>query len=216
MLQNEWLIIFLIIVGVFLIAIKSFNINYFNFFMKSPFSPKVFNEFVYELNGRANIFLVLLLSIGISLTSAFLFQVKEYFELDFVFGRDLIHVFYIFIGLVILFIIKNLILRFILSIFKFKGLANYHILVLYLFNAFSGIILFPFLLMITYLDAYLIQASLWTVVFVLSILFLIGQFFIVQKLFRSEFSILSIIVYLCALEIAPLLVLFNTVVLLMN
>jgi hypothetical protein len=216
MLQNEWLILFMIVVGAIIIVLQNVYSNQFSTFLRSPFSLKKFNEFLYELNGRPNLFLYLLEIIGVSIISVYLFYLKEFLQVHFLLADKLELIFYVFVIIVIWIVFKTLVLRIIQFVFKISEIVNSHIIILHLFNAINGLILFPFLLMISYLDANLITASLWLLIAILLLLFIERQIFLVLILFRSGFSIFTILLYLCALEIVPVLVLTNVVLLLVN
>jgi hypothetical protein len=154
--------------------------------------------------------------IALTLSVTLIYFLIYYFSLSFLIQSSVISLVYLFLSALMLLVAKNLVLRIIQLVFKFSELINIHILIILIFNSISGLIIFPFLLMIVYLDANLIDFSLVALITVISVLFLMRIIYLTKILFRIGFSILSILLYLCALEIAPLLVLLNVVKLLVN
>jgi hypothetical protein len=154
--------------------------------------------------------------IALTLSVTLIYFLIYYFSLSFLIQSSVISLVYLFLSALMLLVAKNLVLRIIQLVFKFSELINIHILIILIFNSISGLIIFPFLLMIVYLDANLIDFSLVALITVISVLFLMRIIYLTKILFRVGFSILSILLYLCALEIAPLLVLLNVVKLLVN
>ncbi len=216
MQQTEWLIIFLAIISFLLITLRNYYQKEYFYFVRAPFSFKIFNEYVYELNQRPGLFSFVMYFIALTLSVTLIYFLIYYFSLSFLIQSSVISLVYLFLSALMLLVAKNLVLRIIQLVFKFSELINIHILIILIFNSISGLIIFPFLLMIVYLDANLIDFSLVALITVISVLFLMRIIYLTKILFRVGFSILSILLYLCALEIAPLLVLLNVVKLLVN
>jgi len=216
MQETEWLIIFLIFISSLLIGLRNYYQKEYYYFVRSPFSFKIFNEYVYELNQRAGIFTYVMYFIALTLSVTLVYFLIGYLNLSFIIQSSVLSLVYLFFSALVVQITKNLGLRLIQMVFKFSDLINIHILIILIFNSISGLIIFPFLLMIVYLDTNLIDFSLIALIIVISVLFLMRIIYLSKILFRSGFSILGILLYLCALEIAPLLVLLNVVKLLVN
>lgn len=110
----------------------------------------------------------------------------------------------------VVFIVKILFIRLIAAIFELQRVAREYITVLYLMYFNTMLILMPFLLIVTfspveYFNILLIlfaviAAGLFIYKFILTAFRLLGQL---------KFSIFYLILYLCALEIAPILILIK-------
>jgi hypothetical protein len=107
------------------------------------------------------------------------------------------------------FILKILLIRLTGTIFKTKKETREYLLLLFIFNESTGLILFPFLVFIIYLKLYFL------LYFLLFILLLILFYRILRVIFNrisvSNFSVYYLILYLCGIEILPLLIFFKLI-----
>lgn len=108
----------------------------------------------------------------------------------------------------VLFILKILIIRFIAFVFEIERLVRQYITVIYLVYFNSMLFLIPALLFVTFLPADSFKLILILFSIIVSILFLYRFSRTAWILFGNhKFSIFYLILYLCSLEIAPILVL---------
>lgn len=107
-----------------------------------------------------------------------------------------------------LFVIKILLIRLLAWIFELQRTAREYVAVLYLIYFNSMLILIPVLLIVTFVPVFYFNFLLSLFAGVVSILF-IYKFSVtaVRLLGQLKFSIFYLILYLCALEIAPILIL---------
>lgn len=107
-----------------------------------------------------------------------------------------------------LFVIKILLVRLLASIFELQRTAREYIAVLYLIYFNSMLILMPVLLIVTFAPVYYFKFLLSLFAGVVFILF-IYKFSVtaIRLLGQLKFSIFYLILYLCALELAPILIL---------
>lgn len=149
------------------------------------------------------IFLYLLFSFSLGLflliyISAFgdsdMLTVENYFSLS------------IFVA--VLFVVKILLIRLLGFVFELQRTVREYVAVLYLMYFNSMLILLPFLLIVTFVPVTYFKFLLSLFAIVVSILF-IYKFSVtaVRLLGQLKFSIFYLILYLCALEIAPILIL---------
>ena len=111
----------------------------------------------------------------------------------------------------LLFIVKILLIRFISFVFEINRLAREYITVLYLVYFNSMLFLMPFLLTVTFVPTAYFNILLILFSILVSILF-------IYRFLRTAFrlvgnlrlSIFYLILYLCALEVAPILILVKT------
>lgn len=111
----------------------------------------------------------------------------------------------------LLFVLKIMLVRFIGVIFDISRFLREYITVLYLVYFNSMLLLLPLLLIVTFVPSLYFNFILYFFSIVVSILFLY-RFFrtALSMLSHLRFSIFYLIIYLCTLEIAPILILVKT------
>jgi hypothetical protein len=115
----------------------------------------------------------------------------------------------IFICVIVFYFLKLSLIRITGKIFKSKKETNEYILLLFIFNQTTGIILLPILIIIIYLKIY----------FLIDLVFIISGLILFYRLIRvlfyrispSKFSVLYLFLYLCTVEILPLLILLKLI-----
>ncbi|MFZ4862551.1 DUF4271 domain-containing protein [Sphingobacterium sp. Mn56C] len=110
-----------------------------------------------------------------------------------------------------MFLLKILLVRFVASIFQIERLAREYVTVLYLVYFNSMLILMPLLLFVTFSTSQYFKFILILFSVVVSILFLYRVLRTAYNLLGNlRFSLFYLILYLCTLEIAPILILVKT------
>lgn len=111
----------------------------------------------------------------------------------------------------LLFIVKILLIRFISFVFEIERLAREYVTVLYLVYFNSMLFLMPFLLTITFVPTAYFKILLILFSVLVTMLFIYRFLRTAFRLFSNvQFSIFYLILYLCALEVAPILILVRT------
>ncbi|HLT88002.1 MAG TPA: DUF4271 domain-containing protein [Sphingobacterium sp.] len=111
----------------------------------------------------------------------------------------------------LLFIIKILLIRFISFVFEIDRLVREYVTVLYLVYFNSMLFLMPFLLTVTLVPTAYFKILLILFSVLVSILFIYRFLRTAFRLFGNlKFSVFYLILYLCALEVAPILILVRT------
>lgn len=111
----------------------------------------------------------------------------------------------------LLFIIKILLIRFISFVFEIDRLVREYVTVLYLVYFNSMLFLMPFLLTVTLVPTTYFKILLILFSILVSILFIYRFLRTAFRLFGNlKFSVFYLILYLCALEVAPILILVRT------
>ncbi|PRD51364.1 DUF4271 domain-containing protein [Sphingobacterium gobiense] len=111
----------------------------------------------------------------------------------------------------LLFIIKILLIRFISFVFEIGRLVREYVTVLYLVYFNSMLFLMPFLLAVALVPTTYFKILLILFSVLVSILFIYRFLRAAFRLFGNlKFSIFYLILYLCALEVAPILILVRT------
>lgn len=108
----------------------------------------------------------------------------------------------------VLFVVKILLIRIISVIFEIERLAREYITVLYLVYFNSMLLLMPMLLFVTFLPVFYFKFILIFYVIIVSLLFLYRFLRTAWSLLGNlRFSIFYLILYLCTLEVIPILIL---------
>src|SRR5690606_20799061 len=111
----------------------------------------------------------------------------------------------------VLFVFKILLIRFIAVVFQLERLVREYVAVLYLVYFNSMLFLMPFLLVVTFVPGSYFKFVLILFAIIASILFIYRFLRTAFRLFGNlRFSIFYLILYLCALEVAPILILVKT------
>lgn len=136
--------------------------------------------------------------------------VLEYYQLTgFPFWRLL---FYSLLLLAALYVGKFLFLTFAGWVFNAKEGAETYIFIVFLINKIIGVMLIPFILVIAFAEASLVQAAVTASVILLLMLF-VYRYFVSLQSFRKDLHInpFHFFLYLCGVEIVPLLVIGKAV-----
>ncbi len=116
------------------------------------------------------------------------------------------------IGLFLLYLGKFLFLMFAGWVFNVKEGASTYIFIVFLINKIIGVMLIPFLLIIAFSEATMVQAAITASLILICLLFFY-RYFVSLKSFRRDLHInpFHFFLYLCGVEIVPLLVIGKAV-----
>jgi len=207
--QNDWMIAIGLLVLI-LIAIVRFSFGkYLYRVLDSVLNYQSSNNLFLEKNMRnlrGSIFLNTLFFTNVSL---FIVQYYNYFwdvKMD-----KVSFAFYLYslIGLCILYLGKIIIIRSIGYIFNGSKDAKEYLHTIFIYNKNLAIILLPITLSVPFIAEYASSLLLNTGIIISLIFFLLRLFRGIKILFRKHVSIFYMILYLCALEILPLLVIYK-------
>jgi len=159
---------------------------------------------------RSNVFMVLnaLFFINTSLLISLWFE----FNHSPILGQKGLVLFFIILGIVMaVYGVKGICLALLDFIFMTKGAyLNYNANV-FIFNKLFGIILLPLITIIPFVPADFVQPLFLIALSVFGLLYLMRIFRGLQIGIKNGLSILYLILYLCALEIFPILIVFHTI-----
>ena len=142
------------------------------------------------------------------------FIVTQWFEYNnfSIFGQNGIVLFLIFLAFIILiYSVKSMFLLLLDFIFQTKGAFLSYNSTVFIYNKLYAFILLPIVVAIPYVSS---EISFWLLFFGLisfGILYIMRLFRGIQIGFKNRLSILYLILYLCALEILPLLLIYHTI-----
>lgn len=177
----------------------------------SPYSKRFLNQLVRDGNlfaERITLALILVYLFSVSLLIYLAFNLMVTVSLPFTAPPYLVFGF-ILIVLIGYWLIKILMIRVVGTTFRTESTTREYLLNVLIFNIITGVTLLPFLIPTVYLKS----------PFFLYIGFFIVGLFLIFRFFRGfligislrKFSYLFLIVYLCALEILPLLILLKLI-----
>jgi len=208
---QEFLIIILFLIGISWLILRRIYPNQFRLLFRSILSLKSFGEFKNELNNRLNFFLIFSEFLSYIVLGLFLVRISELFNWQYLLGEPLQLFFYSVISLLCFNLLKSLLMGLISLILPIKEGIIDHLIIIRVYNSSGGLIIYPFLFILYFSSIVIVKFMIIVLVIAFIIYFLIKIFMIVANLLHSFFSIFGILLYLCALEIIPLLILFQTI-----
>ena len=158
--------------------------------------------------SRVFYFMNLLFFVNISL---FLSQYFNYNHISFFNLNGILLFFSIFVIIILLYLAKSLFLYLLDFIFLTKGGFSSYVFTVFLYNKMIGFILLPIVSFLPFVPAHV---TLWLFVagaLIIIILYVIRIFKGIQLCFKNRLSIFYMILYLCALEILPVMILFKII-----
>jgi Domain of unknown function (DUF4271) len=209
--QPDWIFVLLLFCFILLAWVQVFYRRRLRQIFAAPFSKRFLSQLVRDgdlISERAALAtgIIYLLT-----TSLFIYQLNQL-----IFKQDQPKYFqgFLFFVLILIlllafWILKVAVMRLLAFIFKTGQTTREYLLNILIFNIITGIFLMPFLIVSIYLKC---DIFLWICAIIFSLFFLfrlIRGFFIGMTL--TKFSWLFLFVYLCSLEILPLLVLLKTI-----
>lgn len=193
--NKEWIFILFLIFLSYVALLKYNNFSRFILILKSPFSQKFANQFLREESRSSNKLYVLPLFAGFIslyiLNSSFSLELFTYY----------------FICILSFLIIKYLFLVWLAYVFQKKYQFEEIIFQSFLYERVVGIVIFPLLLLLFYSS--IPHTLLLNAIYIILIFFMIYKIVRMGYLsfFSTSFSKAHIIIYLCTLEILPLIIL---------
>ncbi len=115
--------------------------------------------------------------------------------------------------LIVLYLFKYLILKVVGWVFNLNRAVDFYLFVVFLTNKIIGIFLLPFLVLITFSDQVLTEVGITLSIIMICVFYtyrFIGSYSTLRK--EIKISGLYFILYLCAFEIAPLLLIYKVLV----
>lgn len=195
-ISHDWVFIFLLINLAYLAYLKFKDVEKFLLVFKAPFSKKYTNQFIrQESRLSEKLFLLPLFS---ALLSMVVVSTSDY---------NLSEFFYYFLVVLAILFVKYLFIQYLAVLFKKKYLFEEIIFHSFLYERFIGLVLLPLFLSFTFSD--------FSKEFILNIVTVFLFLMLVYKLsrmtyysfFNTSFSKAHIIIYLCTLEILPVIIL---------
>ena len=204
--------VLLLVVGIACIINVSYRSR-----LKQLFNAFVSNRFVGQIVREENVMfqrISIFLSIAFLLVSSlFIFQAGSYFQLSFASNSSLANYSVILISLFVFYLLKLSAINFLGFLLKVEKEMKEYVFTLFLYNHFIGVGLIPVVVLITFVpgfaskNVFLIAAGLVLITFLLRTIRSYGN---VSG--ASRFSIFYLFLYLCALEILPLVIIAKLII----
>ncbi len=206
-----------LIVGILIVSIILFSFVklFYNKYIPQFFSSSIYyNESKKLLNERnillvrASLVLYLVFILNIALL---LFEIYKYYGLD-KFKLNIVTEYFISSGIIFaIYTFKSVIIRLFGFVLRIKHIVEEYLHTVSIYNIVLGIVLLPIVLAIPF-----IRESLREYVIILGILLVIISYILrVLRAFKIIFlkgiSIIYLILYLCALEILPMVIIYRTI-----
>ncbi len=213
-LSTDWLLLLLLLCFSLLAWILTFSRKRVNQIIKATYTNRTINQLIRDgdlFKERIAVAFIVIYFISISL---FVFQATHYYLNLKQFGYYSVFTFFIILAIIIaLYILKLLATKFIGFVFK-NNIAN-HIYLLngFIFNIITGILLLPLLLFMIYSKG--VTASFATNLSIAIVLALAALRYlrnIIIGVSFSKFSIFYLFLYLCTLEILPILIIIKVII----
>lgn len=209
----SWQVLILLGVIVLLGFVKAFSNNRFNQGIKALFNYTVAQEIIREEKvffHRANIFSSIIHLVTLSL---FVFQLGDFFNSGIISMQDFSSYLLILTFFVGMYFVKYIFSRILLFVFDDVSIAPEYIFNVSLYNNLLGVCLIPVVGVTYFMGLPFQSVLLYLAMPIFSIVFLL-RLFRLFKIGRTKgFSYFYIIVYICSLEILPLVVLFRIFIL---
>jgi len=209
---NDW-VVGVILFAFFLIASVKFLFGkYLSKLTDSIFNSNTANSLFLEKNIsmiKGSLMMNLLFVINISL---FAVNVMDYFDIHIRQSNDLKQFMLVFFMVLVLYVGKYALIKGLGYVFKGKNESKEYLFTIFLYNKNLGLFLFPIIIALPF-----VQVNAVVSLINIGILMIFFFFFLrisrgVKILIRKHVSIFYMILYLCALEILPLLMIYKLLV----
>ncbi len=203
---NQDIIFVLLAISFLLIGIlKSFYWKHAKLLFMGVFAQRYANQYLRQENAfteRVNFITFLLMSINISLIILKLIHKTSVLETFSLIG-----------GVMLFFVLKIGLILLLGSVLRLKDIAKLGVFFSFLFDRALGFFLFP-LVIVLYFFAFNISSFVWLLVAVVFMVLLLLKVFWLWKIGTNAFGLshFYIFLYLCTLEISPLILLAKGVV----
>lgn len=208
-LQFDWITILLIGSFILLGWIRLFSKKYLGSLIKSAISFKESNTLYREKNSlmeRASFMVNLLF---LSNVSVFVIQIKHLWNIEIEGMSDLVFYFVILASLLALYIFRGISSSFIGHVFLKQRVFSEFFHNVNIFTKITGLFLFPVVVVLQFLPYDYLDLMVYTGFSIIVILYLFMIIRSFQIIIHKNVSIFYMILYLCAFEFAPFLIIYK-------
>ncbi len=212
--QFDWITILLASSLLILGWVRLFNKKYITSIFKSIISYQESSSLLREKNSLMERASFLLNTLFISNTALFIVQIKYFLNFSFSSIENHLVYFIVFSSLLALYIFRALTSGFIGYVFLKQKVFGEYFHNVNIFTKATGLLLFPVIISLQFLSFYYVHIFIYAGMIMISLLY----FFMIIRAFqiinRKNVSIFYMILYLCAFEISPFLVIYKLMLML--
>jgi len=173
------------------------------------FSARRMIEEVNMTRTRVYFFMDFLFYVNIAL---FISQYLSYHHIDVYNIQGILLFFLLFIAILVLYLLKSILFKFLGFIFLSQELFYAYNFTTFLYNKMIGIILLPIISILPYIPNYITPWLFYIGFFLIISLYILRIFRNLQISFINRLSIFYLILYLCTVEILPVLIMYKIIV----
>jgi hypothetical protein len=187
-----------------LIVLKTLFGHFFNNYFRMAMNQQLTNKMFRDRNVFTARFNFTLNMVYVTTASLFVFQVFHYF--NFIGEIRKIHFFYILLSIAGIALARYLVLKLVGEVFQVRKRFSEYSFNVFMFNKLMGIAMVPLVIGIQYVPAYLKPMLVYTGIIMVAVLFIMKLVRGLQLIIKKDVLLFYAILYLCAIEILPVLV----------
>ena len=212
--SNDWMVLLLLLCFSLLAWVLIFSRKRTKQIIKATYANRTINQLIRDgdlFRERISLAFSIIYLLSISL---FIFQISHYFlnlkQLEFYSFFFFIKILTVILGL---YVLKQIIAKFIGIVFKNNTATYIYLLNKSVFNIVTGILLLPLLLFVTYSEGVINSFAINMSIVLLTLLYALRYFrYIIIGVSFSKFSHFYLFLYLCTLEILPILIIIKIII----
>jgi hypothetical protein len=208
---HDWFLGIFLLLTLLFIWIRIFYSKFFSTLASALISFQISAKLFREKNVLVQRVSIVLDFIYLLVMSVFIYELVEHFEITGP-GMSRFNLFLLFFNIIILYTLaRNFFLRLTGHLFMVQSLFSEYIHNTFVINKGMGIVLFPIVIMAHYLPQNLVPVVLVTGMVIYMTAFIFKGIRAYQIIIRKDVLIFYLILYLCTLEILPLLLGYKVV-----
>lgn len=208
-MQFDWLTILLIVSFLLLGWVRMFNKKYLASIFKAVLSYKESNTLYREKNSLMSRASFIINALFISNISVFVMHIKKFYSIDIGnFDENIIYLI-VFVSLIALYILRAISSGFIGFVFLKQKVFSEYFHNVNIYTKSIGLIMFPLVVMLQFVSYKYIESIIYMGISIVGLIYLLQQLRAFQTFISNNVSILYMILYLCAFEIIPFLIIFK-------
>ncbi len=210
--QPDWVLMLFMTCAILLAWVQVFYFKRFRQILVAPYSKRFLNQLTRDGNLFTERISLVLAIVYIIIISLFLYQLNATFVHDNFYDLGGIRLYLVIVsGLVIYWIMKIGLIKLLGNIFRTSQRTDEYVLNTLIMIILTGLSALPFLILAIYLKSdFFLYVCL--IIFLLLLILRVGRGFLIG-ISISKFSYLLLFVYLCSLEILPLIIVAKIILL---
>lgn len=207
--QFDWITILIVAIFLLLGWVSLFNRKYLGSLVKAVVSYKEANKLYREKNSLMLRASFIINTIFISAISLFIIQLNQYLSLETLKIANHLLCLFIALGFMGLYMIRFISAKFIGFVFLQQRTFSEYLHNVNIYTKVTGLFLLPVVIALQYLAIEYLIVFIWIGLITIGILYFLQTLRAFQILIRNNVSIFYMILYLCAFEITPFLMIYK-------